>query len=509
MSIASYSRRPACTATVDETLLAAAQRMAKEGSGLLVVVEEDRLAGILTDRDVALEVAAQGRDASTTRVSDAMSGSPVSAEADAPLEEAFGLMRSNRVRRLPVVDTEGRVEGLISADDLIRLLSREIGGLGEVLTAQLPADVSGPMGPEESEGPPRRVAEHYGRDVVSASASASIAELAREMEERAVGSVVVLDEDEKAVGLVTDRDIALRVVAAGLAPASTQASAIMSTPLIGADPAEPLEEIVERMRAASVRRIPILRDGRPVGIVTFDDLLVAFGSELDQLGACVAREIRRARIHSQLASFRHDLEERIEETAEQLRRVGDQTLRTLGREIEQVVGRVAGSIGRAGAVERAELRVGDLMQSEVRSCTPEDALSEAARIMWERDCGCVPVVASDGSRRVVGMVTDRDICMASYTSGGRLAEMRVADAMANQVHSCHADAPLSEAEEIMQSAQVRRLPVVDPDGRLHGILSLADIAEAAAGLRAPAGAVTDAEVAQTLEAICHPRSEVA
>lgn len=511
MTIVSYCRRPPCTASPEETLRAAAQRMEKEGTGFLVVTDEERFAGVLTDRDVALFAAAGGRDAGAARVGDAMTRPPVPVRAEAPLEEALGLMRDRRVRRLPVVDEDGRVAGVVSADDLVRLLSREIGGLGEVLVAQLPAGASRALGREAPRGSPRREAEHYGRDVVTSASSESIEEVAQEMRERAVGSVVVVDEDERAVGIVTDRDIALRVVGAGQDPARTTASSVMSAPLVAAQPGDPLEEIVERMRTAGVRRMPVLRDGLPLGMVTFDDLLAALGAELDQLGSCVAEEVRRARVQTQRARLRQDLEERIEEAATQLRNLGDQTLRAVGGELENVVDRVVQSLRRAGARlgERAEPRVGDLMQRDVRTCTPADALCEPARIMWERDCGCVPVVASDGSGRVVGMITDRDICMATYTSGGRIAEMRVEHAMATGVHSCRADDLLSEAAHVMRSARVRRLPVVDDEGHLRGILSLADLAEGAAGLRAPAGAVSDGELAHTLEAICRPRGEVA
>ncbi|MDJ0851385.1 MAG: CBS domain-containing protein [Myxococcota bacterium] len=508
MSIVSYCRRPACTASPQETLLAAAQRMAKEGIGLLVVTEGERLVGVLTDRDVAMHAAARGRDASGARITDAMSSSPVSVEAEASLEEAVALMRARRVRRLPVLDPRERVAGVVSADDLTRLLAREIAGLGEVLTAQLPAGGSGVVVGEAPHEPPWGATEHYVRDVVTAPASASIAELARRMQDASVGSVVALDDDEKAIGLVTDRDVALRVVAAGLDPSTTVASTIMSAPLIGADPSEPLEEVVERMRTASVRRIPILSEGRPVGIVTVDDLLVTFGHELDQLGACVAEEIRGARIQTQRGHIRDEIEQRLEEAAAQLLELGDQTLRTLSSELEQAFHRVVRSLGwsSVGAGGRVEVRVGDLMQADVRTCTSEDALSEPARIMWERDCGCVPVEASDGSGRVVGMITDRDIGMAAYTSGGRLAEIRVGDAMATRVHSCRVEDPVSEAMRIMRTAQVRRLPVVDGDGHLRGVLSLADLTEGAAGRRAPAGRVSELHVAQTLEAISRSRS---
>jgi CBS domain-containing protein len=508
MTIAAHSRRPASTATPKETLLLASQRMEKEGIGFLVVTDGEDLAGVLTDRDIALQVGAEGRDAATTHVADVMNESPLTVRGDLALDEAFGLMRGKRVRRLPVVDHRDRVTGVVSTDDLVLLLSREIGALGEVVTAQLPPESASAAA---ASGPPRREVEHYVGEVVTVAASTPVDALMREMRDHAVGSVVVLDAAGRAVGLVTDRDVALRVVAAGRTPSRTPSSAVMSTPLTAAKPTDPVESVVESMRRTGVRRIPILEDGRPVGIVAFDDLLVAFGSELEQLGACVAGEIRSSRARSQGARLRGELEARIEEAAAQLRRLGDQSLRRMSSEFEQVAERVVHSIRRASGSreEHREIEVRDLMEPDVRSCRPQDALSEPARIMWERDCGCVPVVASDGSNRVVGMITDRDICMATYTSGRLLAELRVSDSMSRGVHSVGPDDPVAEAERVMRDARVRRLPVMDERGHLLGILSLADVAEAAAGRRIPEEAVSRSEVARTLEAICRPRSEVA
>ena len=81
--------------------------------------------------------------------------------------------------------------------------------------------------------------------------------------------------------------------------------------------------------------------------------------------------------------------------------------------------------------------------------------------------------------------------------------------MAHQVHSCSVDDSVEEAERLMRAAQVRRLPVVDRDGQLRGMLSLADLAEGAAELRGSARGEREAELAHTLEAICRPRGEVA
>lgn len=508
MSIASYCSTPACTATPDESIRAAAQRMEKAGIGLLAVTEHGRLVGVLTDRDVALHVVAEGRDPAVARIRDAMSRPPVGIAGDASLKDALGQMASHRVRRLPVADG-ARLEGVISADDLALLVAREIDGLADVIQAQLPAGGSDAVGREAPQRRPRRAAQHYRGDVVSTAEAAPIAEVAREMQRRVVGSVVVISAGGEAVGLVTDRDVALRVVAAGRDPAATSASEIMSTPLTSASPSDSLEEVIARMRTAKVRRIPILESGRAVGMVTLDDLLVALAHELEQLASCLTGEIRRERIRSYSSWLREELEERIDDAAVRLRDVGDQTLRTLRRELDQVVDRIGQAV-RGGAVRPrvSHPSVRDLMRSEVRTCTPEDALSEPARIMWERDCGCVPVLASDGSGRVVGMITDRDICMAAHTSGARLAEMQVKNVMSKRVYSCHPDESISEAEAIMRSTQVRRLPVVDSGGHLRGMLALADIAEAAAGIRVPVGTVSASEVGVLLESICRPRSEL-
>jgi CBS domain-containing protein len=132
------------------------------------------------------------------------------------------------------------------------------------------------------------------------------------------------------------------------------------------------------------------------------------------------------------------------------------------------------------------MNVEQLMTKVVWTCTAGDSLREAARIMWERDCGCVPVVESDGSGRVVGIVTDRDICMAAYLEGRPLDDLLVGDAMARVLRTCRPGDSLGEAEGLMRAAHVRRLPVVDDAGHLLGVLSLADIARAA-GLAAERG----------------------
>jgi CBS domain-containing protein len=152
------------------------------------------------------------------------------------------------------------------------------------------------------------------------------------------------------------------------------------------------------------------------------------------------------------------------------------------------------------------MNIGQLMTHNVRACSSEDTLDTVAQIMWDNDCGCVPVV--DAQRRVVGIITDRDVCMAAYTQGASLRALRVSGAMSKEVFSCKPEDTLAAAEELMRAKQIRRLPVADADGLLVGIVSLNDIAREAEHERSQAKReVTTDEVGLTLAAICSPRSQ--
>jgi CBS domain-containing protein len=150
------------------------------------------------------------------------------------------------------------------------------------------------------------------------------------------------------------------------------------------------------------------------------------------------------------------------------------------------------------------MKVQDLMCKTVRSCSPGHTLADAARIMSDADCGCVPVV--DEAARICGVLTDRDICMAAYLRARAPQEIRVEEVMARQVLVCRPKEHLGDAEMTMRRAQVRRLPVVEVDGSLVGILSLNDIAiEAERNRMARQPEVTLDEVGLTLGVVGHRR----
>jgi CBS domain-containing protein len=153
------------------------------------------------------------------------------------------------------------------------------------------------------------------------------------------------------------------------------------------------------------------------------------------------------------------------------------------------------------------MKAKSLMTPNVAACHPDDPMAEAARIMWEHDCGVVPVVDAEG--RPVGIVTDRDLCMASYTRNEPLSRMPVRDVMAKEVHCCRVDDDEGAVHAAMRAYQVRRLPIVDADGRLAGIVSLNDLALQAATNRTPVSAKRQREVARTLTEVSRHREAAA
>ena len=154
------------------------------------------------------------------------------------------------------------------------------------------------------------------------------------------------------------------------------------------------------------------------------------------------------------------------------------------------------------------MRISQIMSRSVQSCRPEDTLSVAAGKMWDHDIGCLPVIGADG--HLTGMVTDRDISMCSYTQGKPLHEIPVSVAMAKVVFSCRVEDSLIQAEEVMRSQRIRRLPVLDANDNVVGMVSLNDLAREAERETGRKGKEVSAqEVTATLAAVCEPRPSTA
>jgi CBS-domain-containing membrane protein len=149
------------------------------------------------------------------------------------------------------------------------------------------------------------------------------------------------------------------------------------------------------------------------------------------------------------------------------------------------------------------MNVFEIMTRRVFSCRPGDTLATAAGLMWDHDVGCLPVLEDGG--QVVGIITDRDICMAAFTRGTCLQDISISSVMSRNLHTCAPEQSVAKAEEVMRLDRIRRTPVVDARGHLLGILSLADLArEAVHQKRRRHGEPLDAEVTSTLAAVSEP-----
>ena len=152
------------------------------------------------------------------------------------------------------------------------------------------------------------------------------------------------------------------------------------------------------------------------------------------------------------------------------------------------------------------MRVAELMTKQVVCCKTTDKLGMPAKLMWDADCGAIPVVNAEGV--VKGMITDRDICMACFMRNAPPSAILAQDAMSRTLYSCSPESSVADAEKTMRKNQVRRIPVVDKQGRLAGVLSLADIArEAERERNKPSKEIESDEVLQVLGSICQPQGQ--
>ena len=146
------------------------------------------------------------------------------------------------------------------------------------------------------------------------------------------------------------------------------------------------------------------------------------------------------------------------------------------------------------------MQVQDIMVRDAKSCRMDTNLAAATAIMWNTDCGALPVL--DGGEKVVGMITDRDICIAAGTRNWIPSEIKVSDVVPQKVYTCAGEDEIHAALKTMQTQKVRRLPVVGKDGRLQGILCLDDVAVKAS----KRNSLSCEDTIDTFKAICERRT---
>ena len=147
------------------------------------------------------------------------------------------------------------------------------------------------------------------------------------------------------------------------------------------------------------------------------------------------------------------------------------------------------------------MKISELMVSRVACCGPRASLAEAAEILWKRDCGVLPVV--DEEKRLLGVITDRDICVALGTRNKLASDVPVEDVMSKNIVACSPDSDVMHALAIMHTHMLRRVPVVGDGNALVGILSLSAVARHAGHFGEP----SDASVMNVLKRLSERRAD--
>lgn len=215
-----------------------------------------------------------------------------------------------------------------------------------------------------------------------------------------------------------------------------------------------------------------------------------------------ARQTAKLRLHLLSLEARQrwqNVETHLDGMQSRLEREGDGAVASLGQKLQEVNEVIRSILNETRGSLRAH--TSELMRTP-KTCTPADNLSDAAQLMWDNDCGFVPVCEADGT--LVGVVTDRDICMAAHLRGQLLSSIALGSVMTQSPSAVTPETPLSEVLRLMRTHQIKRLPVVQA-GKLAGIITLADIARYLnVAEDTPEAAIA---LARTVTAICSPRSE--
>jgi len=134
MSLQKFCQRPIVTISPEKNALEACHLLREKNVGCLVAEEEGKLYGILTDRDIALKVAGEGKNPHMLKVREIMTANPASISVDKSLHDLTTLMHTHHVRRVPIVNREYKVTGIVTLDDLLALLGDEMSDMGKTVS---------------------------------------------------------------------------------------------------------------------------------------------------------------------------------------------------------------------------------------------------------------------------------------------------------------------------------------------------------------------------------------
>ena len=238
----------------EQTIAFAANLMVDDGISSLVVVENGAVAGIITEKDFLEKVVAKGKSAVEVKIRDVMSNPVISVTPDMSVLEAGRVAEERHIKRLPVVKS-GKLVGIVTQTDLIRVLT--------------------------SYGMWRDVAEVMTKDLATIQRYDTVAEAASIMSSKGVSGIVVMQAD-KAVGILTERDLLKRVIAVGRDPANVRMEEVMSQPAVSIPPHYSVFTASRIMEKMHIRRLVVEDNGWLCGIVTQTDIFRAVEDRLWQ-----------------------------------------------------------------------------------------------------------------------------------------------------------------------------------------------------------------------------------
>jgi len=252
LNVGDVMKKEVATISPEEIVISAARIMSDSKISCLVVMDQDNVAGIVTETDVLRRVCKNGKDFYQTRLSQIMSSPVESAASDISILEASKIMGDRHIKRLPIVD-EGKLVGIVTQTDLVRALT--------------------------SYGLWRDVSEIMSRDIACIKRYATVAEAAEIMASRDISCVVIMDGDDVA-GVLTEKDLLGRVVALQRDPAKTRMEDVMSHPVTSVPSTLSVFSASRIMEEMNIRRLIIMKNKHLCGVVTQTDIFMAVRDKL-------------------------------------------------------------------------------------------------------------------------------------------------------------------------------------------------------------------------------------
>ncbi len=424
-TVANVMSSPVVTIPPDATVSAAMREMKRQEISSMIVPMADGGFGIITQRDVVGKVVAAGLDPQQVSVAEVCTAPVATVATGMSLRECSARMMDLKVRRLPVVDDDNQLVGIISETDIFKAVEERGWGPDQLGESKL-----------RSIGALARIRRLKVEDVMSKpvamiAAGAHVSEALARMAERGISSLVVLPQTgTKTYGIVTKRDIIGKVVARNRDPQRLTVAEIMSSPVYIIAPHVLLPQCAARMVALGVRRLTVTHGDQPVGIISDTDIFRAVeGKRVSPLDR--APSAPRPPIHHFTRSQVHTAADVMDRAALRVPAgmTVSQALATMeadnlisllvdpaepGSELGIVTQRDI--ISKVVAQERDPdaLTVGEISSSPLVTVTPQTPITECSEIMTRRNIRRLPVKDGDD---IVGIISDTDIFAAVEERG--------------------------------------------------------------------------------------------